>query len=80
MRRLKPGEIKGSFVLADAADAKASGAAKSTYALVGVVPAGVRLDTHVNHKVEVAGAVGEASASTKTLNMHTFKMVADKCA
>lgn len=77
---LKPGDIKGSFVLADAVEGKAGGASKATYSLVGVVPAGVKLESHVNHKVEVAGAVGEASASSKTLNMHTFKMVADRCA
>lgn len=73
---LKPGEIRGSFVLADAVEAKMP-SVKGTYALVGVVPAGVKLESHVNHKVEVAGTVGEGSS--KTLNMHTFKMVADKC-
>ncbi len=76
---LRPGDIKGSFVLADAVEGKA-GASKATYSLVGVVPAGVKLESHVNHKVEVAGAVGEGSAPSKTLNMHTFKMLADKCA
>ena len=74
---LKPGDIKGSFVLAEAAEGKAAGS-KATYALVGVVPAGVKLETHVNHKVEVAGTIGEG-APAKTVNMHTFKMVADKC-
>ena len=58
---LRPAVKEGDYLLADAVDPKASGASKSSYALIGVVPPGVRLKNHVNHKVEVSGAVGEAS-------------------
>ena len=75
---LRPAVKEGDYLLADAVDPKASGASKSSYALIGVVPPGVRLKNHVNHKVEISGSVGEDTAK-RTLNMETFKMVADKC-
>lgn len=77
---LKAAEKDGDFVLADGVDGKA-GPAKATYALIGVVPPGVRLKSHVSHKVEISGSIGENSSQPagKTLNMETFKMVAEKC-
>lgn len=76
---LKPAQKEGDFVLADAVDGKA-GATKATYALIGVVPPGVRLKNHLNHKVEISGSIGETSTQAgKTLNMEAFKMVAEKC-
>jgi hypothetical protein len=87
---LRPGTMTGTFVIADAsvvkdADAgKAVGTAGSgakTYSLGGIVPPGVRLQDHVNHKVEVAGTITDAAdaKSNPIVTMHTFKMVASTC-
>ena len=51
--------------------------------LVGLVPAGIALREHLNHKVEVTGTVGDPQASLAeklpTLTMTTVKMVAATC-
>lgn len=88
---LKTAATPGTFELANATEVKPAGsptgtsgaaaASKKTYAIVGIIPPGVNLSQHVNHKVELAGVpVDPALAgNTPKFNMHTFKMVAAAC-
>lgn len=88
---LKTAATPGTFELANATEAKPGGgptgtsggaaASKKVYAIVGIIPPGVNLSQHVNHKVELAGVpVDPALAgNTPKFNMHTFKMVAATC-
>jgi hypothetical protein len=69
----------GGFVLAS--DSK-SGAAKGSYALVGVFPPNLKLGELVNKKLEVVGTVGDplsADKSMPTLSMRTVKPIAGAC-
>ena len=103
---LKQGAAGSNFILADASAVSAAGAAgqakpeavgtagmKKTYNLA--AKPGEDLSKHVNHRIEVTGAVSaaraeppaaggaakpEASAApTETLNVQSFKMVAASC-
>jgi hypothetical protein len=47
--------------------------------LGGIVPPGVNLSQHVNHKVEVAGTISESADKSMNVSMHSFKMVAATC-
>lgn len=88
---LKTAATPGTFELANATETKPAGspagtsgaaaASKGTYAIVGIVPPGVNLSQHVNHKVELTGVPGDPALAGKTpkFNMHTFKMVAATC-
>lgn len=88
---LKTAATPGTFELANATEVKPAGsptgtsgaaaASKKTYAIVGIIPPGVNLSQHVNHKVELAGVpVDPALAgNTPKFNMHSFKMVAATC-
>lgn len=86
---LRPGTMTGTFVVADAIAMKGapgtvtpvgtSGAPKKTYTIRGIIPPGTDLNKLVNHKVEVAGTIGESDDKTPNVNMHTFKSIAAKC-
>jgi hypothetical protein len=81
----------GGFVLAEASQVKPAGqpvgtagtasVEKRNYTLKGVVPPGIDLAKHMNHRVEVAGTITEATATEKqpSVNMHTFTHVAATC-
>jgi gas vesicle protein len=86
----------GGFVLTAAGDEKsaaagqtanASGAVtgssiKQTYALIGVVPPGLKLGELVNKKIEVVGLMGDSAskdAQRQTLTMQSVKPLTGSC-
>lgn len=54
---------------------------ETTYDIRGVIPPGVRLSSHVGHRVRVEGAIGEAASADDrpVMHMHTFEHVAAEC-
>jgi hypothetical protein len=67
--------MAGQFMVADAMMTKGGGGDKKTYTIGGVIPPGVNLQSHLNHKVELSGNV----IGGDKFSMHTFKMVSAKC-
>ncbi len=82
---VKPGATPGQFNLADATEVAKSGAAaatKKTYAIKGLMPPGVNLTQHMNHKVELTGTMGDpalAKGNMSEFNVTDFKMIAATC-
>ena len=79
---LKPAATSGQFMVADATVVKGagaavgtSGAAKKNYTITGVIPPGVKLQTHVNHKVELAGTI----LANGNFEMENLKMISATC-
>jgi hypothetical protein len=68
--------MAGQFMVADATITKGgSGGTKKNYTIGGVLPPRLNLQSHVNHKVELEGTIGEGDK----FSMHTFKMVSANC-
>ena len=52
-----------------------SGSAKKNYTITGVIPPGIKIQSHVNHKVELAGTV----LDNGMFEMESLKMVSSSC-
>ncbi len=81
---VKAGATPGQFNLADATEVAKSGAdaTKKTYAIKGLLPPGVNLTQHLNHKVELTGTMGDpalAKGNMSEFNVTDFKMIAATC-
>lgn len=85
---LKAGSAPSTFVLEEGAvvkqesNAASTGTAKRTYRLIGMVPPGVDLSRHLNHKVEVVGTITEPAPNetrSPSINMFKFQEVASAC-
>ena len=81
---VKAGATPGQFNLADATEVAKSGeaATKKTYAIKGLMPPGVNLTQHLNHKVELTGTMGDpalAKGNMSEFNVTDFKMIAATC-
>ena len=73
---LKPAAMAGQFMVADAMITKGgAGGTKKNYTISGVLPPRLNLQSHVNHKVELEGTVGDGDK----FSMHNFKMVSPTC-
>jgi hypothetical protein len=78
---LRSGTQNGQFLLADATTSNAtgtvgtSGTAKKTYSIAGVIPPGIKLQSHVNHKVELTGSM----TGGDKFEMERFKMLSSTC-
>ena len=83
---VKPAATSGQFTLADAtevaANSGAAAATQKTYAISGLLPPGVNLGQHVNHKVELTGSMVDPALAKGTMpqfNVTDFKMIAATC-
>ena len=73
---LKQGAMAGQFMVADAMITKGgAGGTKKNYTISGVLPPKLNLQSHMNHKVELEGTIGEGDR----FSMHNFKMVSPTC-
>jgi hypothetical protein len=71
----------GAYMLANAVDAKASGAEKKNYMLTGVVP-GLKLGEYMQKRIEVVGSIGDPTSvdpKTPTLIMQAVKAASGSC-
>jgi hypothetical protein len=67
-------------MLADAEEVKISAAksvssVKMSYTVAGVIPAGLHLLSHLNHKIQLAGSITDGTR----FSMEQFKMVSQSC-
>jgi hypothetical protein len=91
---LKPGATALLYVLSDATEVAAkpgasasqpataaAAATKPTFRVTGMMPPGVELVKHVNHRVEIEGWVFDAPAGeqNKLLNVKAFKHISPTC-
>jgi hypothetical protein len=70
----------GGYTLADAAEVKpgtapSTSSMKKDYTLAGVIPPSLKLQTHLNHKVQLSGSITDGTK----FNMAQFKMVSATC-
>ena len=79
---LQAEESGGYALVGKVSDGEGGGEGEETaYDLRGVVPPGVRLSSHVGHRVEVMGPIVEASSpdGRPEMHMHTFEHLAADC-
>ena len=79
---LQAGESGGFMLVGTVSDEEGAAAGeKAAYDIRGVIPPGVRLSSHVGHRVEVTGAIVEAPQpdDRPQMHMHAFEHLAAEC-